>query len=431
MPEYLSPGVYIEEVNTGPRPIEGVGTAVAAFVGVAPFAPAKQPVLVTNWSQYVENFCKRERRPEDKDKPVEEASPWLEGYFLSHAVYGYFQNGGGRCWVWATTPSAKAFSSRTPRAAAGKDDATGEAKEPSTSEVAAPAATLSSATLIGNEAARTGIKGMAIAEDVTMICCPDLMTLDKDGIKAVQDAMIEHCEQMKDRVAILDAPRGLPPQDILKWRLDDARFDSKYAALYYPWISVSQAGKRFTIPPSGHIAGVYARSDNERGVHKAPANEVIRGVLETEKLITTGEQNVLNPEGINCIRAFSGRGIRIWGARTLSKDAAWRYINVRRLFNFVEESIEQGTQWVVFEPNDPNLWARVKRDVGAFLTTVWRDGALFGRTADEAFFVKCDEELNPPESRDQGKLIIEIGLAPVKPAEFVIFRVSQLAGGGS
>ncbi|MGH6628828.1 MAG: phage tail sheath family protein, partial [Burkholderiales bacterium] len=185
------------------------------------------------------------------------------------------------------------------------------------------------------------------------------------------------------------------------------------------------------VPPSGHVAGIYARNDTERGVHKAPANEIVRGALETELTLTKGEQDVLNPMGVNCIRSFTGRGLRVWGARTISSDPAWRYVNVRRLFNYVEKSIERGTQWVVFEPNDPDLWARVRRDVTAFLTGVWRDGALFGMTPQEAFFVKCDAETNPPDVRDRGQLVIEIGLAPVKPAEFVIFRLSQFSGGGA
>jgi phage tail sheath protein FI len=176
------------------------------------------------------------------------------------------------------------------------------------------------------------------------------------------------------------------------------------------------------------MAGIWARSDNTRGVHKAPANEVVLGAVGLAYGTTKGEQDTLNPIGVNCIRAFPGRGIRVWGARTLSSNPSWRYLNVRRLFNFVEKSIELGTQWVVFEPNDYDLWARVNRDVTAFLKTVWVSGALFGRTPDEAFYVKCDEELNPPESRDLGRLIIEIGMCPVKPAEFVIFRISQWAG---
>jgi len=176
------------------------------------------------------------------------------------------------------------------------------------------------------------------------------------------------------------------------------------------------------------MVGVYNRSDAERGVHKAPANEVVVGALNLELNLSKGEQDVLNPIGVNCIRAFPGRGIRVWGGRTLSSDGAWRYVNVRRLFVMVEASMDAGLQWVVFEPNDTTLWARVRRDVTSFLRVVWRSGALFGDTPEQAFYVKCDEELNPPEIRDLGQLIIEVGLAPVKPAEFVIFRITQWAG---
>ena len=213
--------------------------------------------------------------------------------------------------------------------------------------------------------------------------------------------------------------------------MTETGYDTKYGALYYPWISVANPlgnGESMDIPPSGYMAGIYARSDTERGVHKAPANEVVRGVLALEKQITKSEQDILNPIGVNCIRSFPGRGIRVWGARTLSSDASWRYINVRRLFNFVEKSIEQGTQWIVFEPNDMDLWARIRRDIRAFMTTVWRSGALFGATPAQAFYVKCDAENNTSDLRDLGQVIIEIGMAPVKPAEFVIFRISQWAG---
>jgi phage tail sheath protein FI len=237
---------------------------------------------------------------------------------------------------------------------------------------------------------------------------------------------------MGDRVAIIDPLPDLSPQEVGTWRQKDTNYDSNYAALYYPWIKVPGPDNRpMAIPPSGYMAGIWARNDMERGVHKAPANEVIRGALETVTPITKGEQDTLNPIGVNCIRSFAGRGVRVWGARTLSSDPAWRYINVRRLFNYIEKSIEIGTQWVVFEPNTPDLWARVRRDVGAFLNRSWREGMLFGLTAAEAFFVKCDAELNPPEVRDAGQLIIDVGLAPVKPAEFVIFRLSQIAGGGA
>jgi hypothetical protein len=179
------------------------------------------------------------------------------------------------------------------------------------------------------------------------------------------------------------------------------------------------------VPPSGHVAGIWARNDSERGVHKAPANEVVGGAVGLEFQISRNEQDTLNPEGINCIRAFPGRGIRVWGARTLSSDPEWRYLNVRRLFNYVEKSIDNGTQWVVFEPNDMDLWERVKRNVSAFLIRVWADGALFGATPADAFYVRCDAELNNQAVRDAGQLLVEIGIAPVKPAEFVIFRISQ------
>jgi len=247
----------------------------------------------------------------------------------------------------------------------------------------------------------------------------------------VQTAMIAHCQTLKYRFAVLDTPPGLNAQQVKEWR-NYINLDSSYAALYYPWIEVADySGTGRTtkmIPPSGHMVGIYNRSDAERGVHKAPANEVVLGALNLELKLSKGEQDILNPVGVNCIRTFPGRGIRIWGGRTLSSDGAWRYINVRRLFIMVEASMDAGLQWVVFEPNDSTLWARVRRDVTSFLRVVWRSGALFGDTPEQAFYVKCDEELNPQEIRDLGQLIIEVGLAPVKPAEFVIFRITQWAG---
>ena len=272
-----------------------------------------------------------------------------------------------------------------------------------------------------------------------MLVVPDLMSayqhgvLDDEGLKAVQLAMIAHCELMGDRVAILDAPPGLNAQQLREWRMDTAGYDSKYAALYWPWIKVMDpgSGKPVTLPPSASVAGVWARNDESRGVHKAPANEIIRGALSLELNITKGEHDTLNPVGVNCIRAFPGQGIRIWGARTLSSDPEWRYLNVRRLFNYVEKSILLGTNWVVFEPNDAALWERVRRTIYVFLRQIWQTGALFGATPAEAFFVKCDEENNPPENRDSGILTVEIGIAPVKPAEFVVFRLSQLSDGAA
>ena len=296
---------------------------------------------------------------------------------------------------------------------------------------------LSVKDFIGDPLERTGIGGLEALDDISLVLLPDLMAgydgsdAAKERIKMVQDAMITHCEKMRYRFALLDTPPGLNAQQAKEWR-NYVNFDTSYAALYYPWIKVadlSDSGSTSKMmPPSGHVVGVYNRVDAERGVHKAPANEIVRGAIDLELQLSRGEQDVLNPIGVNCIRAFPGRGIRIWGARTLSSDAAWRYINVRRLFIMIEASMDRALQWVVFEPNDPDLWRRVERDVSAFLRMVWRGGALFGASEEDAFYVKCDEELNPPEVRDLGMLIIEVGICPVKPAEFVIFRISQWAG---
>jgi phage tail sheath protein FI len=258
--------------------------------------------------------------------------------------------------------------------------------------------------------------------------------LDAEGVKAVQLAMIAHCELMGNRVAIIDPLPDLSPQRVKEWRMTGAGYDSKYAAMYYPWFKVadpSQPNQMTFVPPSGAMAGIWARNDEARGVHKAPANEVVRGAVDLAVHLTKGEQDLLNPIGVNCIRSFAGRGIRVWGARTLSSDPAWRYLNVRRLFNYIEDSILIGTQWVVFEPNDDALWARIRRTISAFLVNEWRRGALFGLTPDEAFYVKCDRETNPAEGIDAGEVVCEIGIAPVKPAEFVIFRLAQFSGGTS
>ncbi|MCA1228012.1 phage tail sheath family protein [Saccharopolyspora sp. 6M] len=502
MPSYLSPGVYVEEVQSGARPIEGAGTAVAAFVGFAPQGPFHQPTLVTNWNQYVQNF-----------------GGFDDGY-LAHAVYGYFANGGGSAYVVriggpseAAAPAApapkpvelgglrvSALSATTSDVTVEIVDADGEnppddrfklvvrqggkvaethdvstrknvksyvvnqVKEhsklievteqsggalarPDNQSVTVPGTPPSATTpakvdaqeYVGDLAARTGFGGLETIDEITIVAVPDLMSahqrglIDAEGVKTVQLAAISHCEQLGDRVALLDAPPGLNAQQVRTWRMDETGYDSNYAALYYPWIKVfdPSSGRNKMVPPSGHIAGVWARNDTERGVHKAPANEVIRGAVDLETTLSKGEQDLLNPVGVNCVRAFAGRGIRIWGARTLSSDPAWRYLNVRRLFNYLEESILLGTQWVVFEPNDDRLWSSIRRNIGAFLTQTWRDGALFGRTPAEAFYVKCDRENNPQESIDLGQVVCEIGVAPVKPAEFVIFRLSQFSDSSS
>jgi phage tail sheath protein FI len=272
---------------------------------------------------------------------------------------------------------------------------------------------------------RTGLAAFEEREDISIVCIPDENEDNIDEGKRLRSALTSHCEKM-NRFAILQASQSAGPVGNLY-----PQEDSKYAAFYYPWITIIDPVTNINklIPPGGHIAGVYARSDSERGVHKAPANEVLRGAVDLQINLTKGEQDVLNPRGVNCIRTFVGRGIRIWGARTCSTDTSWKYVNVRRLFIFLEKSIERGTQWVVFEPNDEKLWARVKQTINQFLTTVWRSGALMGSTQDEAFFVRCDRTTMTQDDIDNGRLIIMVGIAPVKPAEFVIFRIAQVAKG--
>ena len=513
MPTYQSPGVYVEEVAAGARPLAGVGTAVAAFVGLAESGPFNRPTLVSNWTQFTTTF-----------------GGFLAGSYLAQSVYGYFMNGGGNCYVVriGEEPGAaeQARPSRTkalpgaPAAQLGRlrvasidpgvqpgeltveiadaggdspsedmfrlvvkrngevaeefdratlargkqnvvtmvnaasklvnvEEATpGPVERPANTQttlVAPPApaaaapARLSADDYVGDVAERTGFSGLEAIDEITMVCVPDLMSayqqgaIDAETVKAVQLAMIAHCELMGDRIAILDPPPGLNAQQIKEWRVDKAGYDSKYAALYWPWVKAADpsTGKNIFMPPSGFMAGIWGRNDDTRGVHKAPANEVVRGAISLEVQITKNEHDLLNPVGINCLRSFPGRGIRVWGARTLSSDPAWRYLNVRRLFNYLEESILNGTNWVVFEPNDDALWAKIRRTIAAFLVNEWRKGALFGLTPDEAFYVKCDRETNPAEGIDAGQVVCQIGVAPVKPAEFVIFQLSQFSGGTS
>jgi phage tail sheath protein FI len=270
----------------------------------------------------------------------------------------------------------------------------------------------------GGSGNRTGIQALEDIDDISIVLAPGIWA------NTVHNALIQHCEILKDRFAILDPQDGLDIETILSVR---SAIDSKYAAIYYPWVEVRDPSVRRNghVAPSGHMAGIYARVDVERGVHKAPANEVIRGIIRIAQDVTKREQDLLNPKGINALRFFPGRGNRVWGARTISSDASWKYINVRRLFIFVEESIDEGTQFVVFEPNDEPLWARVRQTITNFLTTVWRSGALEGTKPDEAFFVKCDRTTMTQDDIDNGRLICVIGIAPVKPAEFVIFRIQQ------
>ena len=275
---------------------------------------------------------------------------------------------------------------------------------------------------------RTGIQALADIDQVSIVAVPG------QTAQSVQGALINHCELLLDRIAVLDSDDGLTPAQV---QVQRRNFDTKYAALYYPWLTVPDpvTGADKIVPPSGHVVGIYARSDNERGVHKPPANEVIRGITGLEVVVNQREQDILNPlpNNINVLRDFRdrGRGYRVWGARCITSDPAWKYVNVRRLFLYLEESLEEGTQWVVFEPNDERLWARVTQTVENFLTRVWRDGALMGTKPAEAFFVECDRRTMSQDDIDNGRLIMRIGVAPVKPAEYVIVRISQWAGGSA
>ena len=274
---------------------------------------------------------------------------------------------------------------------------------------------------------RTGLAAFKEVDDIAIVCVPDEV---KSDLADVSDDVVAHCEGMKDRFAVLQTQRNATLDEMQPGNQTPAS-QKGYAAVYAPWVSVYDrtTNRKVTVPPGGHVAGVYARSDAERGVHKAPANEQLRGVEALDRTFTKADQEKLNPRGVNCIRSFRGRGILVWGARTTSPNPLWKYVNVRRLFLYLEESVDEGTQWAVFEPNDEPLWARVRQSVSNFLTTAWRDGALAGSTPEEAFYVTCDRTTMTQDDIDNGRLIVEIGVAPVKPAEFVIFRISQWTGG--
>jgi len=397
MPNYLSPGIYIEEVSTGTKPIGMVGTSTAAFVGIAPAENERvnEAVACNNWGEFCKNFVHDDSKSTD----------------LSHAVYSFFKNGGSRCYIVNIGDKG---------------------------------------TITGDERARSGVCALNTIDEVTIVAAPGF----SDDIS--QKALLTHCENLKDRFAVLDPPALVKNIDDLKKLNTDLgkasdvtigapekpkgndsqghrprNSDEGYGAFYFPWfksIDALQPKTIVNIPPSGAIAGIYARSDASRGVHKAPANELVKGAISLNYNVSRAEQGELNRKGVNVIRTFPD-GIRVWGARTLADEASeWRYVPVRRTCNMIKESIQEGTRWTVFEPNEFMTWKSIERDIGAFLMRVWRDGALQGATPEQAFFVKCDAETNPSEVRDAGQLVAEIGIAPVKPAEFIIFRIGQWSG---
>ena len=509
MPTYLTPGVYVEEVPSANKPIEGVSTSVAAFVGLTPGGPVNTPMRISNWTQFAKIFgdpiepgqralhggrlhgplrvrVLPERRHELLDRARRRGDRRAAPRAAGRASGGGRQVASRRSAPRRSrTSTARVEVELTEEPKAGEGDPTYKLVVTSGSEseeydgltlkkgrnnlatkvnavleadqdrgdrrvaargaarpghrqvhavgAGAGAVRRQAGHFSGDEAKRQGMGGLGRhrrGDDG-----PDARPLDLGDdtqVRDLQGKMIAHCENLGDRMAILDAPPDLLPQEILEWRMNTAGYDSKMSALYYPWIEVMDplTNRPINIPPSGHVAGLWCRVDESRGVHKAPANEVVMGANGLAFQVTHAEQGGLNKVGINCIRAFPGRGIRVWGARTLSSDPEWRYINVRRLFNYISESIMAGTQWSVFEPNDEFLWLQLRNAVSSFLTRTWRSGALFGNSTSQAFFVKCDAETNPPEVIEAGQVVCEVGVAPVKPAEFVIFRLSQFSGGG-
>lgn len=279
---------------------------------------------------------------------------------------------------------------------------------------------------------KAALEVLGSVEDISIVAAPGSSALDETNARGVRNELIAHAEKRRSyRIAVLDAPPRKEPSEVRAWR---GEFDSKYAALYYPWVVVAnplaQPGnesipKELALPPSGFVCGVYARSDVERGVFKAPANETVRTALRFESEINFAQQEVLNPLGINCLRSFPGRGNRVWGARTASSDPEWKYVNVRRFFNYLERSIDTGTQWAVFEPNGERLWANIRETISSFLYNEWRSGALLGSEPRQAYFVRCDRSTMTQDDLDNGRLICLVGVAVVKPAEFVIFRIGQ------
>ncbi len=279
--------------------------------------------------------------------------------------------------------------------------------------------------------AATGLAALGEIDDIAIVACPDTVALDEAAQPQAVSNLLSHCELLKYRIAIVDPPKDSSISQVRAFR---SQFDSKYGALYYPWIRILDPTVKndpgappalLDLPPSGFTAGIYARSDIERGVHKAPANEVVRGMTKLVYNVTYDRQSVLNPEGINALRFFEGRSNRVWGARTMSSDPEWKYVNVRRLFIYLEHSIEKSTQWAVFEPNNERLWASIRQTIEDFLLVTWRTGALMGTKPEEAYFVRCDRTTMTQNDLDNGRLICLIGVAPTYPAEFVIFRIGQ------
>ena len=371
MPEYHYPGVYIQEIETGPRPIKGVPTSTAAFLGETECGPLT-PRLITSYTEYKRLF----------------GGVFHPTKYMPHAINGFFENGGKRAVVCRVEGNGAASPS-----VAGCEEVLASLENP------------------------TGVDAPALRA-ISLVYAPNASA-------NVAKAVVAHCEKMRYRFAVIDCEQGQSAAANLNPFASIA--GSSYGAFYYPWIVTAEPGSGASMltPPGGHVLGIYARSDTERGVFKAPSNEVVRGALDVEFHVTEAMQDVLNPKGVNVIRRFPGRGIRVWGARTMASNAEWKYINARRLFVFLERSIDEGTQWAVFEPNGDRLWGRVIDTIRQFLHAQWRAGALQGQREQDAFFIRCDRTTMTQDDIDNGRLICEIGVAAIRPAEFVIFRIAK------
>lgn len=398
MPLYKTPGVYVEETDTGGHLIQPVGTSTAGFVGAAPDPAAHldEAFAVNNWAQFVREYARNATTSTN----------------LSNAVYGFFLNGGSRCYV-VNTKAGTSISAKD-----------------------------------------KGVKLLEKIDEVAIIAAPGMTDT------ASYNALLDSAELMQDRIAVLDGPQSVddvgslapgddggaappaapaggggstPKAKAAAANLRPRESKDGYGAFYFPWLLVNDpitgADDPVPVPPSGHIAGIYARTDAKRGVQKAPANETVRGAVSVTQVLSRSEQDVLNPAGVNCIRYFSREGVLVWGARTLaSESSSFRYVNTRRLFNMVEESIAESTRWVVFEPNDRSLWQQIELNCRSFLKMLHSQG-VFAGPVEKAFFVKCDDETNPPEAIELGYVTTVIGMATVRPAEFVVFQIGQSQAG--
>lgn len=393
--DYKTPGVYRREIFL--RPEAPFQTAVPAFVGFA---------SMICWDSKGEPRVGRPFKLSRKEEFAATFRTPPDGY-LAEAVKGFFGNGGTSCYVVPADPA-----------------------------------------LPDREAAlKSAIDALSAVDDFDLLAVPDAMMLSprtKQTPESIESALrvqrhaAAHCAEHNDRMALLDSLAERTSETVKQQResLAVGQPDMANAALYYPWIQVFDAeskgrgpetdGLRF-VPPCGHVAGAYARTDAAVGVFKAPANEELLGAIDLETNLNDQRQGELNPLGVNCLRAFAGRGIRVWGARTLSSDDAWRYVNVRRQFLTFNRWVALNTAWAAFEPNAARLWARIVREVGAYLETLWQAGGLRGDSRDEAFYVKCDEETNPPEARETGRVVTEVGLALAAPSEFVVVRIFHRA----